>query len=156
MLPFSDNFKGAPSDWMKLMTEVFDAWAVERVYAQQQFSMQAKPYPQTPALSPMQPYAQMQPYPQTQYPHSPPYQYAGLQPPLTNIPMSPPLTPSTPSSMYASPALQHVVPDKREYRLPLDNVAEMPAELPGNLLRSSPAFAPAVAPAPAQSIISEV
>ena len=137
---------------MKLMTEVFDAWTAERLYAQQQLS---KPYAQP------YPYQQAQPYPQTQYPQShSPYHVSPqptnmlMSPPLT--PMTPltPLTPNTPNSplpVYTSPNTYHSqVNSVNQYLAPQARAIEMPAELPDNLQLAAPT------PVPVRPVSGEV
>ncbi|KAH7402542.1 hypothetical protein BKA66DRAFT_449010 [Pyrenochaeta sp. MPI-SDFR-AT-0127] len=148
------NFTGAPSEWMKLMTEVFDAWAAERMQKQPQSYFQqtptpypppqaypqVQPYPPAQPYSPAQPYAQMQPYAQAR-PQSL-YQTGPSPPPAAN-PMSPPLTPNTPLPLYTSPVPQNAEPvTVYGYRAPQGGAIEMPAELPGEALLSAPAPVP--------------
>lgn len=146
---------------MKLMTEVFDAWAAERLQTQTQSYFppnaapysppqpypHAQPYQQAQPYAPAQPYPQMQPYsqgrPQSLYQNGPP-------PPAAN-PMSPPLTPNTPLPLYTSPIAQHAEPvTAYGYRAPQGGAIEMLAELPGEALLSAPT------PVPVRSASTEV
>lgn len=150
-----DNFKGAPPEWMQLMTEVFDAWASDRKQSQQQLqhlshqkpqhqpNMQPSPYTPPQQHQPNQQYTQPQPYPQSQqYPQSPPYpQSQPLYPANSQQlpPMSPPLTPGTPLPLYTSPMMHNAVPTAAYgYMAPQGGAIEMPAELPANVLLSAP------------------
>lgn len=140
---------------MKLMTEVFDAWAADRVQKQPQpFFQQNAPYPPQP-----QPYQQAQPYAYPQpYPQGVPYGQGPPQPYYNNVPpapaanvMSPPLTPNSPLPLYTSPVAQNAVPvTAYGYRAPVGGAIEMPAELPGEVMLSAPA------PVPVRSISTEV
>ncbi|KAF1842372.1 uncharacterized protein K460DRAFT_370340 [Cucurbitaria berberidis CBS 394.84] len=159
------NFTGAPPEWMRLMTEVFDAWAAERLQKPTQSYFQpvpspypqSQPYPQAHAYSPpAQPYLpQTQPYsppvqpylPQTQpyppqaqpYPQGQPYQNSPPPFPSAN-PLSPPLTPLP---LYTSPVPQNAMPvPVYGYRAPQGGAIEMPAELPGQVPLSAPAPVP--------------
>ncbi|KAF2132222.1 hypothetical protein P153DRAFT_364650 [Dothidotthia symphoricarpi CBS 119687] len=106
------NFTGAPPDWMKLMTEVFDGWVAERMQGQQQ------PYTQ-----PYHPLYEQKPV---------------LSSPTTPLsPASPlsPMTPNTPLPMYSSPVIPYATPSPMyEFRPPQLGAIEMPAESAGPAL----------------------
>jgi hypothetical protein len=141
------------------MTEVFDAWAAERL--QKPALPYAQPYPQ-----PI-PYAQQHPYaPQPQYPQSQPWLQAPQQQPyqqvkagygynynspaqlpaqLAGTPIASPMPSPAPS--YASPAPSYASPAPHNalpygYAPPQGGAVEMPAELPGGTLLAAPAAAP--------------
>lgn len=128
------------------MTEVFDAWRAERLQKPQQqyFPPTGIAYPQMQLYQPPQPQQQAAYY----------YNNAVAELPSVPahvLPMSPPLTPNTPSTGYPSPALQQAAPnDPYAYRPPLQRAVEMPVELPGN------ATLAALAPVPARTISTEV
>jgi len=139
------NFKGAPKEWMELMTEVFNAWAAERI--EKQSLQMAQPYAQQNLFMQQQiaqqPHAQPLGYPPQGYPqqyqqyqaaynypvpaHSPAQQPAhpvhspGLPPGYT----SPVHTPATPISPYGG------------YIVPNGGAVEMPAEMPGATLMAA-------------------
>jgi hypothetical protein len=140
------DFTGAPPEWMKLMTEVFDAWRAERLRQPQQqyFPPLGVTYPQT------QPYQSPQPQQQAAYYYN--NAVAELPSPPTHIfPMSPPLTPITPSVGYPSPAQQPAALDSPyAYRPPPQGLVETPVELPGNTTLAT------AAPAPARTVSTEV
>jgi hypothetical protein len=130
---------------MKLMTEVFDAWAAERLQKpQQQFiPPNAALYPQSQMYQPLQPQQQAA------------YYHNGFVAELPSapahvLPMSPPLTPNTPSTGYPSPALPNIAPSNPYgYQPPQQGAIEMPAELPGTLLQPP-------APVPVRTSSTEV
>lgn len=128
------------------MTEVFDAWAAERLQKpQQQFiSPNAMTYPAGQLHQPPQPQQQAAYYCNNFVAELPPA-------PAQNFPMSPPLTPNTPSTGYPSPALPNLAPNNPyAYRPPMQGAIEMPVELPGHTMLAAPA------PAPTRSISTEV
>ncbi|KAF2632833.1 hypothetical protein BU25DRAFT_427670 [Macroventuria anomochaeta] len=140
------DFTGAPTEWMKLMKEVFDAWAAERLQKpQQQFiPPNALPYPHRQLHQPPQPQQQAAYYYNNFVAELPP---APAHAPL----MSPPLTPNTPSTGYPSPVLSNAAPNNPYgYRPSLQGAVEMPVELPGNTTLVAPA------PAPTRSTSTEV
>lgn len=119
---------------MKLMTEVFDAWAAERLQKPQQFLPPTGiAYPEAQLHQPLQSQQQAA------------YYYndvvAELSPtPAHVLPMSPPLTPRVPSTGYPSPALLQAAPNNPSaYRPPLQGAIEMPVELPGSTILAAPA-----------------
>lgn len=137
------DFSGAPAEWMKLMTEVFDIWQAERLQKPQQQYFPPNPFPH-PLYQPVQPQQQAAYYYNN-------YVAEISPPPVHVLPMSPPLTPSTPLTGYQSPALSNAAPtNPYAYRPPLQGVVEMPVELPGNIELI------AQTPAPARSISTEV
>ncbi|UPX13526.1 uncharacterized protein EKO05_0004032 [Ascochyta rabiei] len=129
------DFTGAPAEWMKLMTEVFDAWQVERQQKPQQqfFSPNAIPYPQAQLYHPPQPQKQAAYYCNNYF----------TEAPLATahvLPISPPLTPNTPSTGYLYSALPGAVPNNPyNYPPPLGGAVEMPVELPGSTTFAKPA-----------------
>lgn len=118
---------------MSLMTEVFDAWAIERL--QNQLQPYAQPYAQPDPYtqrhySQGQPWppAQQQPYPQTQmaYNYNP---QASLPAQLDGNPIGQSMPSPAPS--YSSPIHRKAVP-KATYNhgSPPGGAVELPAELP--------------------------
>ena len=112
---------------MRLMTEVFDLWAVDHSRMQHTVPLQA------------QSYAHAQQVPAQTY----------LQPQSTHIinasrlpmavPVSPQSAPSSPLPIYTSPIQQNAVPAVAFVeKTPHYGVANMPVELPGNALLSAP------------------
>lgn len=135
------DFTGAPEEWMKLMTEVFDAWAAERLQKPQQLFLPPSPipYPQAPL------HQHLQPQQQAAYYYNNNNNFIAELPPVSTqtVPMSPPLTPNTPSMGYPSPALQNVLPNNPyASQPPLQGAIELPAELPGNMMLAAPAPVP--------------
>ena len=150
------DFTGAPAEWMRLMTEVFDAWAAERLQKpQQQFlPPNTTPYPQAQLHQPLQPQQQAAYYYNNNNNNSNNDNNSFIaELPLAStqvVPMSPPLTPSTPSMGYPSPALQNVLPcHPYASQTPLQGAIELPAELPGNMTLVPP-------PVPARAASTEV
>ncbi|KAF9699004.1 hypothetical protein EKO04_003232 [Ascochyta lentis] len=97
------DFTGAPAEWMQLMTEIFEAWAIER---QQKPQHQFIPsnivqYPLHQLLQPQQQAACHYKNYATELPSVP----------AQIFPMSPPLTPNTPPMGYPSPALPTAAPN---------------------------------------------
>jgi hypothetical protein len=131
---------------MKLMTEVFDAWLAERLQKPQQQCIAANGL----AYPPAQLNQHLAPQQQAAYYYS----NVVVKPPSAPnhiLPMSPPLTPNTPSTGYPSPAPLHAAPNNsKAYQPPLQGAVEMPVELPGNTTLAVPA------PVPNQSISTEV
>jgi hypothetical protein len=118
---------------MTLMTEVFDAWAAERV--QKQPLPVAPPYLQPNLYAPQQPHQQAQhhlpgPYPHTQPQlQSQPYQQVQARYHFPS-PIHQPVVPHSPS--YNSPVSPHAVPNNTYgYRPP--EAVELPAELPATM-----------------------
>jgi hypothetical protein len=140
------DFTGAPPEWMKLMTEVFDAWRAERMQKPQQqyFLPPVIAYPQLQPYQPPQPQQQAAYYYNnavTELPSAPAY----------CVPMSPPLTPNTPSNGYPGPALQQAAPNNPYvYRPPAQGAVEIPVELPDNTTLATST------PMPARTISTEV
>lgn len=137
------DFTGAPAEWMKLMTEVFDAWAAERLQKPQHLFLppNAVPYPQAPLHQPLQSQQQAAYY----YNNNNNNSFIAELPPASTqiVPMSPPLTPNTPSIGYPSPALQTVLPNNpHASQPPLQGAIELPAELPGHMTLTAPAPLP--------------
>jgi hypothetical protein len=136
------DFTGAPTEWMKLMTEVFEAWAAERLQKPQQHFVppHPSPYPSPQLYHPPQPQQQAAHYYNSfvaELPSSPAHV----------LPMSPPLTPNTPSTGYPSPALSNHIPNNTYTYVPHQQEAvEMPAELPKELKRVSAPLSAKVAP----------
>ncbi|KAF1830408.1 hypothetical protein BDW02DRAFT_101807 [Decorospora gaudefroyi] len=125
------NFKGAPAEWMRLMTEVFDIWAAARLQMQQSPPPQLHPQPYLSVQEP-------QPYLQQQSPN-----LKKASPLLVASPTSPPVIPGTPLPMYTSPVQQSVVPivtyaNKAQER----SAINVPMELPGDTLLSAPILVP--------------
>jgi hypothetical protein len=123
------SFKGAPTEWMRLMTEVFDVWAAERLRMQQfalspPLQLHAYPYMRSQALAYV---PQRSPYPKS------------ASPSLTAIPMSPSSIPGTPLPVYASPVEQYAVPNTYSNQSPHGDALIVPVELPGDMLISGPA-----------------
>ena len=141
------NFTGAPSEWMRLMKEVFDAWTAERTQPQQ---------PLTPPST--APYAQMQPY--QQQPASYCYSNSTAGSPYSPAtPLAPPtpVTPNTPLSGHAGPNLpnsqrnsMYAHKQSPAYVQPPIAAIELPVELPGDTLLAPPA------PPSVKSVPSEV
>ena len=127
------------------MTEVFDAWLAERMQKphQQCIAANGLAYPPAQLHQPLAPQQQAA------------YYYSNVVTELPSapnhvLPMSPPLTPNTPSTGYPSPALMHAPPNNSNaYQPPLQGAVEMPVELPGNMTLAVPA------PAPNRSISTE-
>lgn len=123
------------------MSEVFDAWRAERV-----------PMPQQPYFPPAGiTYPHMQPYPAPQPQQQAAYYYHNTatelpSPPPHVFPMSPPLTPNTPSTGYPSPALHHAAPNTPFPYRPPQGTVEMLVELPDNTALAAPTSAPAISP----------
>jgi hypothetical protein len=139
------NFTGAPPEWMRLMKEVFDAWAAERTQ------------PQQPSTPPNAPYAQVQPYQQQPVPY---YYNSTVESPCSPLtPLAPPtpVTPNTPLSAHASlgsPNSQqtsmYAYKQPSGYVQPPIAAIELPVELPGDTMLAAPA------PVPVKSAPSEV
>ncbi|KAF3040323.1 hypothetical protein E8E12_008384 [Didymella heteroderae] len=132
------DFTGAPPEWMKLMTEVFDAWRAERLKKprQQYFPPPGVACPQAQPYQPPQPQQQAAYYYNNAIAEIPSV-------PAHAFPMSPPLTPSTPSTGYPSPAPQQAAPDNSfGYRPRPQWAIEMPVELPGDTTLATPAPVP--------------
>jgi hypothetical protein len=108
---------------MRLMTEVFDVWAAERLWVQQ---LAQSPPPQLRACPPSQVYVPQQ----SLYLKS-------ASPSLTTSPMSPPMTPGTLLPVYTSPVQQYAVPNATyANKLPQGEALDVPVELPGDMLIS--------------------
>ncbi|KAH7079171.1 hypothetical protein BKA63DRAFT_507864 [Paraphoma chrysanthemicola] len=147
------NFKGAPKEWMALMTEVFEAWAAESVQKQPlpftQPYAQPNPYSQPNAYVQQQAYPQGQPWPQAQ-PQQPyqqaqaAYNYmtpAELPAQLAGNPIHSAMTSPAPS--YRSPVPQPAVPNAGYgYGPPQGGAIEMLAELPAETMLAAPAPVP--------------
>jgi len=142
---------------MALMTEVFDAWAAERI--QKQPLPYAQPYAQPNLYAQQSPYAQQQPYPQSQsWPQA--QQQQMYQPVQTMYNTTPTQLPAqldgnpirhgvpSPAPTYTSPVPQNVLP--YGYGPPQGGAVEMPAELPGETLLA------AAAPVPIQNVSMDV
>ncbi|KAF1913898.1 hypothetical protein BDU57DRAFT_558835 [Ampelomyces quisqualis] len=161
------NFKGAPKEWMSLMTQVFESWATE--------PLQKQPLPfAQPALDAQQRYYAQQQYPTGQawqQPPQPQQSYQHVQAAAYNY-NSPSLYPvqlahnpmasavPSPAPSYSSPVSQHVMPHTPSYSSPKSQhvtprapysygpppvaAVEMPAELPGD----TPATGPTPVPVP--------
>lgn len=141
------------------MTEVFDAWAAERVQKpQQQFLPPTdNAYPRAQLHQPLQPQQQAAYYYNSYVAELP-------SAPAHTLPMSPPLTPNTPSMYLAtsslerlevrrnpSPAGSQATPNSPYLsQPPLQQAIEMPVELPGSTTLAVPA------PVPARSTSTEV
>ncbi len=159
------------------MTEVFDAWAAERMQKQAQpffppnpspYPPQQQAYPQAPYMppqpySPTPSYLQTHPYPSPQFQQAQPYNqgrpqsfYNPNNPPpqeLASYPMTGQTTPNSPLPLYTSPAFQPAAPvTAYGYSAPQGGAIEMPAELPGDAMLA----ASAPAPVPVRSISTEV
>ncbi|KAF1934194.1 uncharacterized protein M421DRAFT_415243 [Didymella exigua CBS 183.55] len=134
------DFTGAPPEWMKLMTEVFDAWRAERLQKPQQqyFPPAGNTYPH---VQPRQP---PQPQQQAAYYCNNTVVSELLSVPAHILPVSPPLTPNMPLTGYPSPALSQAVPNNPfACRPPPQGAIEMPVELPGSATLAAPASASA-------------
>ncbi|OAL05889.1 hypothetical protein IQ06DRAFT_210842 [Phaeosphaeriaceae sp. SRC1lsM3a] len=157
------NFKGAPKEWMALMTEVFKAWAAEPMqkqplsYVPQNPPAQQRYYPQEQhAMSqawqqaPQQPYQQAphQPYPQVpQQPYQQPLHQPYQQAQAPNNYNSPHIMPAqldgtpvgstftSPAPSYSSPVPQHaLLQGNYGYAPPQGGAMEILAELPGDTM----------------------
>jgi hypothetical protein len=125
------NFQGAPPEWMQLMTEVFDLWAVER--SRMQHAIPPRAHQLQPQLYEQAQQVLAQTYLQ---PH-PTHIISASRLPMA-IPVSPQSAPSSPLPIYTSPVQQNVVPDiKFVEKMPHYGVANVPVELPGNALLSA-------------------
>ena len=164
------NFKGAPKEWMVLMTEVFKSWSTEPMPSQPppltQPNYQAPPryypeqqYPQGQAWQQPQPYHQQV---QAAYNHNSPAQYSahlagyhngsGMPSPAPSYhsPVAQHAMPS-PAPSYHSPVPQHMMPNLPQWsappqpppvELPASLPAELPVELPGDFSQAGPSSMP--------------
>jgi hypothetical protein len=129
-IAFSDrsikyNFKGAPAEWMRLMTEVFDVWAAER--SRMQYLTLSPPQH-------MYAHPGMHLQPQAYFPQQSAYLHSA-SPSLVTSPMSPPLTPGTPLPIYMSSVQQYAVSTTVYANKALQGGAiDMPVELPGDMI----------------------
>jgi hypothetical protein len=133
------NFKGAPKEWMALMTDVFEAWAAEGL--QKQPLPPTELYVQPNAYAQQYPYAQQQLYPQELYqPVEAMYKHSPSQAPvqLDGNPIAYGVPSPVPS--HTSPIPQTAMPYK--YESSQGGAVEMPAELPGGALLAAPVSVP--------------
>ncbi|KAH3972476.1 hypothetical protein HBH70_001910 [Parastagonospora nodorum] len=164
------NFKGAPKEWMILMTEVFKSWATEPMPSQPpplaQPNYQAPPryypeqqYPQGQAWQQPQSYHQQV---QVAYNQNSPAQYPAHLAGYHNVSGMPSPAPSyhspvpqhampSPAPSYHSPVPQHMIPNSPQWsgppqpppvELPASLPVDLPAELPGDFSPADPASVP--------------
>lgn len=151
------NFKGAPKDWLALMTEVFNSWAAEQ-HAKHPVPF-AQPYPQpNPYMQQQQQamYPQGQPYSQVHPQQHPQVQAVYNYPSPAQLPAQLAANPSPSPGLppgYTSPVAPNAVPN-HPYGgytgLPQGGAVEMLAELPGQTLVAGPT------PVPVRSMSTDV
>ncbi|KAJ4984296.1 hypothetical protein SVAN01_10201 [Stagonosporopsis vannaccii] len=141
------DFTGAPPEWMKLMTEVFESWVAERMHKPQQPFLPTNGMNQPPSQlhQPLQPQQQAAYY----YNNTVAVELPSAQTHVSHL--SPSLTLSKPSRTRSSPALSQTAPSNPyAYREPPQEAVEMPVELPDN------SYLAVSAPLPTRSTSTEV